>query len=192
VNLIVGLGNPGRRYRFTRHNTGFLVIDEVARRNGIALDQRKYKTRFGRGLIKEHEAVLAKPLTFMNLSGMGVGRIMKVFHLGAKDLIAVQDDVDIDFGRIRIKHGGGHGGHKGIESIQDIIGDSGFARIKVGIGRPKGYKDVANYVLESFSDDERVLLREIIGRAAESVETIIGEGVQAAMARFNEAVFVKN
>jgi PTH1 family peptidyl-tRNA hydrolase len=144
VNLIIGLGNPGRRYRFTRHNTGFLVIDEVARRNGIALDQRRYKTRFGSGLIKEHEAILAKPLTFMNLSGMGVSRIMKVFHLGAKDLIVIQDDVDIDFGRIRIKQGGGHGGHKGIESIQDILGDSGFARIKVGIGRPEGYKDVAD------------------------------------------------
>ena len=192
MNLIVGLGNPGRGYRFTRHNTGFLVIDEVARRNGIALDQRRYKTRFGRGLIKEHEAILAKPLTFMNLSGIAVGRIMKVFHLGAKDLIVIQDDVDIDLGRIRIKQGGGHGGHKGIESIQDILGDSGFARIKVGIGRPEGYKDVADYVLESFSDDERVLLREIIGRAGESVETIIGEGVQAAMARFNEAAFVKN
>jgi PTH1 family peptidyl-tRNA hydrolase len=190
--LIIGLGNPGRRYRFTRHNTGFLVIDEVARRNGIALDQRRYKTRFGSGLIKEHEAILAKPLTFMNLSGMGVSRIMKVFHLGAKDLIVIQDDVDIDFGRIRIKQGGGHGGHKGIESIQDILGDSGFARIKVGIGRPEGYKDVADYVLESFSDDERVPLRGIIGRAAESVETIVGEGVQAAMARFNWAVFVKN
>ena len=185
MNLIVGLGNPGRRYRYTRHNTGFLVIDELARRNGIALEERRYKTRFGRGLIKEHEAILAKPLTFMNLSGLAVGRIMEVFNLGEKDLIVIQDDMDIDFGRIKIRQGGGHGGHKGIESIQDLLGASGFARIKVGIGRPKGYNDLSDYVLEPFSDDERVLLRGIIGRAAESVETLLYEGVQIAMDRFN-------
>ena len=185
MNLIVGLGNPGRKYRFTRHNTGFLVIDELASRNGVDLEERRYKARFGRGLIKEHEAILAKPLTFMNLSGLAVGRIMKVFNLKEKDLIVIHDDVDIDFGRIRIRHGGGHGGHKGIESIQDLLGDSGFTRIKVGIGRPKEYTDLNDYVLEPFSDDERIPLREIIGRATESVETLICEGVQVAMSRFN-------
>jgi PTH1 family peptidyl-tRNA hydrolase len=183
--LIVGLGNPGRRYRFTRHNTGFQVIDELAKRNGIDLEERRYKARFGRGLIKEHEAILAKPLTFMNLSGLSVGRIMKVFDLEERDLIVIHDDVDIDFGRIRIRQGGGQGGHKGIESIQDLLGESGFVRIKVGIGRPTEYEDLSDYVLRSFSDDERVLLREVIGRAAESVETLMCEGVQVAMSRFN-------
>ncbi len=185
MNLIVGLGNPGRKYRFTRHNTGYMVIDELAGRTGIGLEKRRYKTRFGRGLIKEHEAILAKPLTFMNLSGLAVGRIMKVFNLEEKDLIVIHDDVDIDFGRIRIRQGGGHGGHKGIESIQDLLGGSGFVRVKVGIGKPKGYTNLTEYVLGSFSDDERILLREIIGRAAESVETLICEGVQGAMSRFN-------
>jgi PTH1 family peptidyl-tRNA hydrolase len=185
VNLIVGLGNPGRKYRFTRHNAGFLVIDELARRNGIGLEERRYKARFGRGLIKECEAILAKPLTFMNLSGLVVGRIMEVFDLEEKNLIVIQDDVDIDFGRIKIRQGGGHGGHKGIESIQGLLGGSGFARIKVGIGRPRGYKDLSDYVLEGFSDDERVLLRGIISRAAESVEILLCEGIQVAMARFN-------
>jgi len=185
VNLIVGLGNPGRRYQFTRHNTGFLVIDELAERTGIDLKERRYKTRFGRGLIKEHEAILAKPVTFMNLSGFAVGRIMEVFHLGEKDLIVIYDDVDIDFGRIKIKQGGGHGGHKGIESIQDLSGGSGFVRIKVGIGKPKGYPNLSDYVLEPFSDDEKIPLREIIARAAESVETLLCEGLQVAMSRFN-------
>jgi len=185
VNLIVGLGNPGRRYRFTRHNTGFLVIDELAGRNGIDLEERRYKTRFGRGLIKEHEAILAKPLTFMNLSGLAVGRIMEVFHLEEKDLIVIHDDVDIDFGGIKIRQGGGHGGHKGIESIQDLLGGSGFVRIKVGIGKPKGYPNVSDYVLEPFGDDEKIPLGEIIARAAESVETLLCEGVQRAMSRFN-------
>jgi PTH1 family peptidyl-tRNA hydrolase len=191
VNLIVGLGNPGRRYRFTRHNTGFLVIDDLARRNGIGLKERRYKTRFGRGLIKDHEAILAKPLTFMNLSGLAVNRIVEEFNLAEKDLIVIQDDMDIDFGRIKIRQGGGHGGHKGIESIQGVLGSSGFVRIKVGIGRPREYGDLSDYVLEPFSNAERSLLREIIGRAAEAIETLLSEGVEVAMARFNWGVLVK-
>jgi PTH1 family peptidyl-tRNA hydrolase len=185
VNVIVGLGNPGRRYRFSRHNTGFLVVDELARRNGIGLGQRRYKSRFGRGLIKEHEAILAKPLTFMNLSGLAVSRIMEAFDVAEKDLIVIQDDMDIDFGRIKIRPGGGHGGHKGIESIQGVLGSAGFVRIKVGIGRPGGQGDPSDYVLEPFSDAERALLREIVGRAAEAIETLLSEGMQKAMARFN-------
>ncbi len=185
MNLIVGLGNPGRKYRFTRHNTGFLVVDELARRNGIGLGQRRYKTRFGRGLIKGHEAILAKPLTFMNLSGLAVGRFMEAFNFEERDLIVIHDDVDIDYGRIRIRQAGGYGGHKGIESIQNFLGSSGFTRTKVGIGRPKGFTHISDYVLEPFSDDERISLREIIGRAAESVEVLICEGIQVAMSRFN-------
>ena len=185
MNLIVGLGNPGRKYRFSRHNTGFMVLDELVGRNGIDLARRKYKTRFGRGLIGEHEAILAKPLTFMNLSGLAVGHIMKVFHLEERDLIVIHDDVDLDFGRIRIRQGGRHGGHKGIESIQNSLGGSGFIRVKVGIGRPKGDSNLSNYVLEPFSDDEKIPLKEIIERAAESVETLICKGVQVAKARFN-------
>jgi PTH1 family peptidyl-tRNA hydrolase len=185
VNLIVGLGNPGREYRFSRHNTGFLVIDDLARRNGIGLEERRHKIRFGRGLIKEHEAILAKPLTFMNLSGLAVNRIMEAFDLAEKDLVVVQDDMDIDFGRIKIRRGGGHGGHKGIESIQRVLGSSGFVRIKVGIGRPGEQGDLSDYVLAPFSDAERSLLREIVGRAAEAIETLLFEGVQKAMARFN-------
>ncbi len=185
MNLIIGLGNPGRKYRFTRHNTGFLVIDELARRNGIGLETRRYKTRFGRGLIKEREAILAKPWTFMNLSGFAVSRIMEVFNLAEKDLIVIQDDVDIDFGRIKIRQGGGHGGHKGIESIQGLLRGAGFVRVKVGIGRPTEYRDLSDYVLEPFSDDERIILGDIIGRAAEATETLLCEGVEVAMARFN-------
>ncbi len=185
MNLIVGLGNPGRQYRFTRHNTGFMVIDELAARTGIGLDRRRYKNRFGKGLIQEHEAILAKPLTFMNLSGLAVGRIMRVFNVREKDLIVIHDDADIDFGRIRIRQGGGHGGHKGIESIQNLIGGSGFVRVKVGIGRPREYTNLTDYVLGPFGDDERILLKEIIGRAAESVETLVCEGVHVAMSRFN-------
>ncbi len=185
MNLIVGLGNPGRKYRLTRHNTGFLVVDELARRNGIGLEERRYKTRFGRGLIKEHEAILAKPLTFMNLSGLAVSRIMEAFNLAEKDLIVIQDDVDIDFGRIKIRQGGGHGGHKGIESIQGVLGSSGFVRIKVGIGRPREPRDLSDYVLEPFNDVERSLLSEIVGRAAEAIEMLLHEGVQKAAALFN-------
>ena len=185
MNLIVGLGNPGRKYRFSRHNTGFMVVDELVGRNGIDLERRRYKTRFGRGLIREHEAILAKPLTFMNLSGLAVGHIMKVFHLEERDLIVIHDDVDIDFGRIRIRQGGGHGGHKGIESIQNSLGGSGFIRVKVGIGRPKEDSNLSDYVLEPFSDAERSLMREIVGRAAEAIETLLCEGAEKAMARFN-------
>jgi PTH1 family peptidyl-tRNA hydrolase len=185
------LGNPGRRYRFTRHNSGFLVIDELAKRHGIKLEERRYTTRFGGGLIRGHEAILAKPLTFMNLSGLAVSRIMKVFHLDEKDLIVIHDDVDIDLGRIKIRQGGGSGGHKGIESIHDVLGKTGFVRIKVGIGRPEESKDVSEYVLEPFSHDERALAEEVISRAAESLEMLLCEGVQKTMSTFNEPAFVK-
>lgn len=164
---------------------GFLVVDELARRNGIRIEQRRYKTHFGRGLIKGHVAILAKPLTFMNLSGLAVGRFMKAFNFEEKDLIVIHDDVDIDLGRIKIRQAGGYGGHKGIESIQSFLGGSGFARVKVGIGRPKEIANISDYVLEPFSDDERIPLSEIIGRAAESVEILIYEGIQIAMSRFN-------
>jgi PTH1 family peptidyl-tRNA hydrolase len=110
---------------------------------------------------------------------------MEAFNLAEKDLIVIQDDVDIDFGRIKIRPGGGHGGHKGIESIQDVLGSSGFVRIKVGIGRPREYRDLSDYVLEPFSDAERSLMREIVGRAAEAIETLLCEGAEKAMARFN-------
>ncbi|NIS60608.1 MAG: hypothetical protein GTO13_07890 [Proteobacteria bacterium] len=110
---------------------------------------------------------------------------MRVFNVREKDLIVIHDDADIDFGRIRIRQGGGHGGHKGIESIQNLIGGSGFVRVKVGIGRPREYTNLTDYVLGPFGDDERILLKEIIGRAAESVETLVCEGVHVAMSRFN-------
>lgn len=191
MHLIVGLGNPGRRYRFTRHNTGFLVIDDLAKRNGVQLEGRRYKTRFGRGLIKGHEVVLAKPLTFMNLNGLSVSRIMKVFDLDEKDLIVIHDDVDIDLGRIRIRQGGGSGGHKGIESIHEALGGTGFVRIRVGIGRPEESRELSDYVLEPFYDDERALAKEVIGSAAESVEILLCEGLQKAMSTFNKGIFVK-
>ena len=185
MKLIVGLGNPGKEFTFSRHNIGFLVINRLARINGIALKERKFKSRWGKGKISGHMVILAKPYTFMNLSGKAVKRFQEEFELEPHQLIVIQDDLDLDFGRIKIKERGGNGGHKGIRSIMDVIGGDVFTRVKIGIGKPYLDMDLTEYVLQPFDERQGILLNDVISRAQAVVELLLEAGVQAAMNRFN-------
>jgi PTH1 family peptidyl-tRNA hydrolase len=185
VELIVGLGNPGKEYEASRHNVGFLVVDLLARTHGIPLKERKYKSRWGRGQIDGHPIILAKPRTYMNLSGEAVKLLFTTFSLTPHQLIVIHDDLDLTFGRIKIKDKGGNGGHKGIQSIMNTLGTGDFPRIKVGIGRPPDGLDAADFVLQPFDQTEKRSLNEVIARSREALELLLGAGIQAAMNQYN-------
>jgi peptidyl-tRNA hydrolase, PTH1 family len=187
VKLIVGLGNPGRDYHWTRHNVGFLLVERVAEKNGIDLPKRGLKSIYGRGKIGKKDVILAKPQTFMNLSGEAVQRLLRFFKIPPEDLIVLHDDLDLPWGKIRIRLQGGAGGHKGIKSIIESLGFDAFVRFKVGIGRPgKGGQDPADFVLEPLSGGEREEFKEMVNRNAEAVEILLLEGPQEAMNRFHK------
>lgn len=182
MKLIVGLGNPGKEYVFTRHNVGFRVIDVLGLRWNIPLMGGKFLSLLGRGKFFDHEVILVKPQTFMNRSGEAVPRLLNYFGLELKDLIIVHDDMDLELGIIKIKRKGGHGGHKGIESIIEILGDEEFLRVKVGIGHPKR-EEVVPFLLEPFSIEEEAAVEQMIQRAADAVESLLIQGVERAISK---------
>jgi PTH1 family peptidyl-tRNA hydrolase len=189
VRFIVGLGNPGLAYRVTRHNVGFLVIDRLVRKHGIPLSRRRFRARYGEGRIRDEQIVLIKPRTYMNLSGLPIKDLLAIYDASRKDLIVIHDDLDVNFGWLRIRRRGGHGGHKGVQSIIQTTGGSDFVRLKVGIGRPKGgAPDATAYVLHPFERGEKACLGSILSTAVEAVETIVLEGVEKAMNVFNRVV----
>lgn len=181
--VVVGLGNPGRRYAGTRHNVGFMVVDELARAHGVQLRERlKYIS--GKGSIEGAQAALIEPLTFMNRSGAAVREAMRRFGSSPAGLIVIHDDIDMPAGRLRIRASGSSGGHRGIQSIIESVGSRDFARIKIGIGRDPELPP-EQYVLRKFKSDEVPLIREAVGLAAEAVRAIMARGVDHAMTRFN-------
>jgi len=188
VKVIVGLGNPGIHYRGNRHNIGFLVVDRLAEINHILISHRRFKALYGTGKIDSQEVVAVKPMTFMNRSGEGVEKALRFFCVGVEDLIVIHDDLDLPFGRLRFKRRGGDGGHQGVRSIIESLGDNTFLRLKVGIGRPPQGIDPAEYVLASFDESERPYLNEIISVAAQSVAVALLEGLEAAMSRFQKKI----
>jgi len=185
MKLIVGLGNPGDRYKFSRHNMGFLVLNEVAEKYEISLRRKKFDADMGEGIIAGMPVVLAKPRTFMNLSGVSVGQIVSFFKMDIKDVVVIHDDLDLVFGSIRVKEGGGHGGHKGLTSVIDRLGGREFIRVRIGIGKPALKAMVEDYVLSPFSRDEIEVLPDILHRGVGAVSEILNSGVQMAMCRFN-------
>jgi peptidyl-tRNA hydrolase, PTH1 family len=184
VKILVGLGNPGTPYQWTRHNIGFRVVDRLAEEHRISIGHKRFKAEWGKGRIRLEEVVLLKPLTFMNLSGSAVRKVVDFYKMGIEDLVVIHDDLDLAFGSLRIKRWGGDGGHQGIRSIMDSMGGNNFLRLKVGIGRPPPGMDPADYVLSSFGGTERHPLEEIVSRAAECVSVMILEGIETAMNRF--------
>ncbi|MEK6657762.1 MAG: aminoacyl-tRNA hydrolase [Nitrospirota bacterium] len=186
VKLIIGLGNPGNEYKQTRHNVGFMVIDELASVYNIALNKKRYKSFFGKGSINDIEVVLAKPQTYMNLSGDSVAQMIKGFNLSIDDLIIICDDMDIGLGRIRIRDKGSSGGHRGLKSIIDVLGTDKFVRLKFGIGRPISGSDPSDYVLSNFKKAELPILKEAVKKASEAVSLLIKDCTVAAMNRFNK------
>jgi PTH1 family peptidyl-tRNA hydrolase len=186
VKLIVGLGNPGQAYRWTRHNLGFLLIDELAVRNGIEIARRGLQSEYGRGKIRGEEVLLAKPQTFMNRSGEAAARLLRFFKVPPEDLIIIHDDLDLPCGKIRIRLQGGHGGHQGVKSVIESVGGDGFLRVKIGIGRPSDpRRDPADYVLEPVRGDLREEFEAILRRVTDALETVLLAGPQEAMDRFH-------
>lgn len=188
VRLIVGLGNPGNDYLFTRHNVGFMTVDLLADCFSISFDKNKFSALFGRGSINGNEVILVKPMAFMNRSGIPIQNVASYFKIHREDILIIHDDIDIDFGRIKIKRNGGAGGHNGVKSIIDAFGDGDFARVRVGIkgGGERGGANVANYVLGKFSFDEMNSLDQIIAKAKDAVVTVVCKNITTGMNKFND------
>ena len=183
--LVVGLGNPGPEYANTRHNVGFRVLDELFSRTGGQSWQEKFKGLWSQNKFGSTSVLLLKPLTFMNLSGRSVSRAASYFGLEKEQILLIHDDLDLDFGIIRVKEGGGTGGHNGIASCKTELGGGDFLRVRVGIGRPV-HGNATKFVLESFSTDEAIVLDQIIMRGADAAEVVIRTGTVKAMNEFNK------
>lgn len=187
MKLIVGLGNPGERYERTRHNIGFLVIDRLAAQHGIVVDRSFCGSLIGAGVVDAQEVVLAKPQTFMNRSGAAVACLMRERGISPEDLAVINDDLDLPFGRIRIRPNGSAGGHRGLISIAEELAGAPFLRMRVGIGRPPESSSIVDYVLERFSAVESEKLDEVVGRAADAIGCLLREGTVQAMTSYNRA-----
>lgn len=183
--LIAGLGNPGEKYRSTRHNVGFMVVDLLASRHCISLKKKGYQSHYGVGQCCGKSVVLLQPQTFMNLSGVSVASATKSLDIASRDLVVIHDEIDLPFGAVRVKIGGGHGGHNGLRNIHQTLGDNSYIRVRIGVGRPQEGADVANYVLRPFSSDEKKYLDEVLLYAAEVVEALLTHGEQYAMCEYN-------
>ena len=187
MKLVVGLGNPGRRYHATRHNIGFAVADALARRLGTEFEHGRANAltaRVGRGA---DAMLIVKPLTMMNLSGEAVGGLASFYKTDALDILVVADDVNLPLGRLRLRARGSAGGHNGFRSIIESLGTDAFPRLRVGVGRGDVTRDLADHVLATFDDDERDEVTNAMARAADAVETFLAEGIEAAMNLYNRA-----
>ncbi len=186
LRLVVGLGNPGAKYAVTRHNIGFRVLERLAADFAIELGREKFSAGFGRGRIEGQEVVLAKPMAYMNRSGLPVRSLAEFFRISSRDMVVVHDDIDLAYGRIKIKEKGGHGGHNGVRSLIDAFGGGEFTRLRVGIGRSEtAGQAVADYVLDQFTRDETAALAGVIERARDAVVTILCKGTKIGMNQFN-------
>jgi PTH1 family peptidyl-tRNA hydrolase len=185
LKLVVGLGNPGERYADTRHNIGFMVVSLAAVRAGVAIKRAAYQGLCGVGRLARAEATVLLPQTFMNRSGASVASACQSLGIAPGDLIVVHDEIDLPFGTVRIKAGGGHGGHNGLRSITEALGHGDFLRVRLGIGRPPAGGDVSGYVLSRFASSERQALPELLEGGASAVEAILERGCTAAMNEFN-------
>src|SRR5699024_1930673 len=186
MKVIVGLGNPGKKYENTRHNIGFAAIDYIAEKEGININTGKHKALVGSGYIDGVKVLLVKPQTFMNLSGESLRPIMDFYKLEPEDFLVIFDDIDLDVGRIRIRRKGSAGGHNGIKSIISHLGSMEFPRIKIGVGaKPPGY-DLADYVLGHFSKADQEILQERFEDVYDAVKLIVGDDITEAMNCYNK------
>ncbi|MEM7031127.1 MAG: aminoacyl-tRNA hydrolase [Chloroflexota bacterium] len=183
--LIVGLGNPGPKYAGTRHNIGFQVVNQLAEETGLRFDDQRNKSILARGRIDDISVALMKPLTFMNKSGEAVGAIARFYKIPPAHILIIYDDLDLDSAKLRLRLKGGSGGQKGMKSIIQHLGGQDFPRMRVGIGRPPGRMPVEAYVLQKFSNDEWVTMRQTIDDAIGAIRLLIADGVEKAMNRYN-------
>jgi peptidyl-tRNA hydrolase, PTH1 family len=188
ARLVVGLGNPGREYAGHRHNVGFMVLERLAGAVGIPLGQSKFQGRFGQGDVGRTRVLLLEPETYMNVSGAAVSAAARFFKVAPEDLLVVHDELDLAFGRLQLKKGGGTGGHNGLESIVEQLGTPDFARLRFGIGKPQGpnaKERVVGHVLHDFSKEEKELLSPLLDRAVDMARSWVSLGLAEAMNRHN-------
>ena len=187
MKLIVGLGNPGSEYRDTRHNIGFLVIDELARRWNTAASREQFEALIVKTMFDGAPVMLAKPLTFMNLSGHAVSALAGYYKVEPADLLALTDDVALPLGRLRARREGGAGGHNGLKSLIEQLGTQSFPRLRIGVGRGDDRRDLADHVLGRFEADERDTVSAAVLRAADATEVFLRDGIERVMNAFNAA-----
>ena len=186
MKIIIGLGNPGRQYSGTRHNVGYRVVEELARRHGVEKEESRFDAILGHLRIGGEKVILAKPLTYMNLSGKTVQPLARWYKIDLTDLIVVCDDMDLQPGIIRLRPKGGTGGHKGLASITDRLGTKDFSRLRVGVGHPAHEnQEVVNWVLGKFSPAEEELMQTAVSQAADALELWVKEGIVPAMNSYN-------
>ena len=183
--LIVGLGNPGPDYRHNRHNVGFMVVDALARAVNIPIQRVEQRALLGKGLLDGERVILAKPQTYMNNSGQSVASLARFYKIPLEQILVVHDDLDLPFGSLRLRPLGGTGGQKGMESIVNKLGTRDFPRLRVGIGRPPGRMDPADYVLHDFDPSQQDLLPEVLTRSVDAIRMFVIEGIEPAMNVFN-------
>jgi peptidyl-tRNA hydrolase, PTH1 family len=185
--LIIGLGNPGRKYRGNRHNIGFMAVDRLAAAYDVSSNTVQQKAIVGNGRIQDRLVIIAKPQTYMNNSGDAVGPLVNYYKIPLENVLVVYDELDLPFGTVRIREKGGAGGHNGMRSIINHLGE-GFARLRLGIDRPPGRMPVPAYVLQDFHPNDLLILDDVLHEAVRAIETFLRDGVQLAMSRHNGSV----
>ena len=191
MKLVVGLGNPGRIYTNNRHNVGFICLNHFARTQGIRFDKKQGRARIGIGEVADSKVVIARPQTYMNSSGQSVSWLVRKFDINLADLLVIHDDLDLPLGKIRIRQGGGSGGHKGVDSIITCLGSQDFLRLRIGIGRPTtpfdqiSEADIIAYVLSDFNADEKQTITQVTSKVSEAILCLLTEGLTAAMNKYN-------
>ncbi len=182
---IIGLGNPGMKYKKTRHNAGFRVIDLLAGEYGIRMKGSKFQAKVGEGFAHGKKILLVKPLTYMNASGWAVSAVLEYYKVPIEDMVVLYDDMDLPLGALRIRERGSAGGHNGLKSIIGYLKTEDFARVRIGIGKPEGSKGTIPHVLGKFNGEENALAEQIFRRCAQAVDCLVREGVQMAQSRYN-------
>ena len=183
--LIVGLGNPGRQYRENRHNIGFMVVDHLCAEMDVRLSRLQSKSLVGSGIIHGQKLLLAKPQTYMNLSGQSVSSLLRFYKLAPSELLVIHDDLDLPLGTLRMRPSGGSAGQKGLSSIIEQIGTQDFPRLRMGIGRPPGRMDSAEYVLQDFNRNEQDFLKLVLEQGAKAVRAFVTDGIKQTMNSYN-------
>ena len=186
ITMVAGLGNPGREYARTRHNIGFLVIDELASRASLDLKNVRFDAQWVKGSLVQQQVLLMKPQAYMNRSGFPIQKLSSYFKIHISDIIVVHDDLDLPYGRIRVAYNRGHGGHNGIRSIIDAFGEKKFYRVRVGVGRPHSSSGAVGHVLGKFSPEEIADLDDVVATATDACMTILEKGGTFAMNLFNK------
>jgi PTH1 family peptidyl-tRNA hydrolase len=193
LHLIVGMGNPGAEYAKTRHNAGFLLVEKLAAQwKTDWTNERKFEARMAKAGRNGKRILLCEPQTFMNLSGETVGVLVNFYQLSLKQVLVAVDDADLPLGEIRLRASGSSGGHHGLESIEQHLASRQFARLRIGIGRQDGAREITNFVLGKFDQAESAVLEKVLGRAADQMECWLADGIEKAMSLFNGVVDSKN